>query len=301
MVVPAVWPPTIEGWKHTYSGKVRELYLPAGEVASAHPDLALVIASDRISAFDFVLDPSIPSKGALLTQLSNWWFEQFPDVPNHLRKDIQAPAEYEASSMIVARLEMIPIECVVRGYLTGSGFSEYQETGKVCGIVLAPGLKNGDRLPEPIFTPAFKAEQGEHDRNIDFAETVEIIGEELALKIRDLSLRIYSRAAEIAEKRHLIIADTKFEFGIDNAGVLTLADEVLTSDSSRYWDGDIWLSEESGAKSLASFDKQIVRDWLSDNWDKQGTPPHLPSEVVEKTRAKYMELYEKLTGSYFFG
>lgn len=301
MVVPAAWPPTLAGWTHTYSGKVRELYLPAGEAEHAHPDLALVIASDRISAFDFVLEPSIPEKGALLTQLSKWWFEQFPDVPNHLRNGLQPPAQYEASSMIVERLQMIPIECVVRGYLTGSGFAEYQETGEVCGIPLPAGLNNGDKLSKPIFTPAFKAEQGEHDRNIDFAETVSIIGEELAVKIRDLSLRVYARASEIAEKSGLIIADTKFEFGIDKNGVVTLADEVLTSDSSRYWDGDTWLSEPSGKKSLASFDKQIVRDWLSTNWDKQGTPPELPVEIVERTRFKYQELFEKLTGAYFLG
>ena len=203
--------------------------------------------------------------------------------------------------MIVERLQMIPIECVVRGYLTGSGFAEYQETGEVCGIPLPSGLNNGDKLSKPIFTPAFKAEQGEHDRNIDFAETVSIIGEELAVKIRDLSLRVYARASEIAEKSGLIIADTKFEFGIDKNGVVTLADEVLTSDSSRYWDGDTWLSEPSGKKSLASFDKQIVRDWLSANWDKQGTPPALPVEIVEQTRFKYQELFEKLTGAYFLG
>lgn len=288
-------PQQFAGWQHQYSGKVRELYFPSGENAQKHPELALVVASDRISAFDFVLSPGIPGKGELLTKLSNWWFEQLTDIPNHLRDGLEAPAEVAARSMVVERLDMLPIECVVRGYLTGSGLAEYRETGAVCGIELPPGLQNGDKLPEPIFTPAFKAEQGEHDRNIDFAETASIIGVELAEKLRDLSLEIYGRAVTLAESKGLIIADTKFEFGLDSAGVVTLADEVLTSDSSRYWDGEIWNSEPSGAKSLASFDKQIVRDWLSANWDKQGTPPELPENVIAKTSEKYQELYERMS------
>lgn len=261
----------------------------------------LVVASDRVSAFDFVLSPGIPNKGAMLTALSDWWFEQLSGadgerpIPNHLT-GTEPPTEVAGRSMVVKGLSMLPIECVVRGYLTGSGWAEYQSNGTVCGISLPAGLQNGDRLPEPIFTPAFKAELGEHDENISFERATEIVGEEVAMDLRDTSLEIYRRAAAVAEAHGLILADTKFEFGHDEHGVLTLADEVLTSDSSRYWDKQTWESGSTPAARMASFDKQIVRDWLSHNWDKEGTPPELPAEIVEQTAAKYAELLERLRG-----
>ncbi|WP_029151110.1 phosphoribosylaminoimidazolesuccinocarboxamide synthase [Microbacterium indicum] len=286
---------TIPGWNHVYSGKVRDLYRPAdgGETM-------LVVASDRVSAFDHVLEPGIPGKGALLTSLSLWWFHQLsgadggPAVANHLA-ETPAPAEVSGRAMVVRTLEMLPIEAVVRGYLTGSGWAEYQESGTVCGISLPAGLANGDRLPEPIYTPAWKAPLGEHDENIAFDRTVELVGEGRAAQLRDASLAIYRRAAATAEARGLILADTKFEFGVDPDGVLRLADEVLTSDSSRYWDLAAWQSGTTPAERMASFDKQIVRDWLAANWDKTGTPPELPAEIIERTAARYRELLEKLT------
>lgn len=286
-------PIDVPGWRHVYSGKVRDLYEPA----DGSRDRLLVVASDRISAFDFVLEPEIRGKGTLLTQLSNWWFEQL-DVPNHLLGSPEAfgiSAEVASRSMVTKRLTMYPIECVVRGYLTGSGWAEYQVTGTVCGLALPPGLSDGDRLPEPLFTPAFKAELGEHDENISFERACELVGVSVATALRDTSLDIYSRAAELAESRGVILADTKFEFGADADGTLTLADEVLTSDSSRYWDAAAYASGETLAERLASFDKQIVRNWLSANWDKQGTPPALPPEIVEQTLTRYRELYTRLT------
>lgn len=287
-------PIDIPGWRHVYSGKVRDLYEPA----DGSRDRLLVVASDRISAFDFVLEPEIRGKGTLLTQLSNWWFEQL-DVPNHLLGSPEAfgvSAEVASRSMVTKRLTMYPIECVVRGYLTGSGWAEYQVTGTVCGIALPPGLSDGDRLPEPLFTPAFKAELGEHDENITFERACELVGVSVASALRDTSLDMYSRAAKLAESRGVILADTKFEFGTDADGTLTLADEVLTSDSSRYWDAEAYASGETLAERLASFDKQIVRNWLSANWDKQGTPPALPPEIVERTLNRYRELFMRLTG-----
>lgn len=287
-------PIDIPGWRHVYSGKVRDLYEPA----DGSRDRLLVVASDRISAFDFVLEPEIRGKGTLLTQLSNWWFDQL-DVPNHLLGSPEAvgvSAEVASRSMVTKRLTMYPIECVVRGYLTGSGWAEYQASGTVCGIALPPGLSDGDRLPEPLFTPAFKAELGEHDENITFERACELVGLSVASALRDTSLDIYSRAAKLAESRGVILADTKFEFGTDTNGTLTLADEVLTSDSSRYWDAEAYASGETLAERLASFDKQIVRNWLSANWDKQGTPPALPPEIVERTLNRYRELYTRLTG-----
>jgi len=278
-------------WTKTYSGKVRDLYVRADE-----PQLVLMVASDRVSAFDHVLEPGIPSKGALLTQLSTWWFGQLPDVPNHLANaaGVDAPAELADRSMIVKRLEMYPVECVVRGYLSGSGWLEYQESQSVCGIALPAGLSDGDRLPAPIYTPAWKAPMGEHDENISFERTVELVGAEVATALRDASLDIFARASAIAETRGVILADTKFEFGADpETGALVLADEVLTSDSSRYWDAELYAA--GGPGRLASFDKQIVRNWLSANWDKQGTPPELPAEIVEQTAARYRELIERLT------
>ena len=276
------------GWTHVYSGKVRDLY----EYAE-HPSLMLVVASDRVSAFDHVLEPGIPGKGALLTQLTRWWFAQL-DQPNHLAAEGPAvPAELADRAMLVKRLDMHPIECVVRGYLTGSGWAEYRESGTVCGIPLPAGLSDGDRLPEPLYTPAFKAPMGEHDENITFERSVELVGASVATALRDASLAIFAAASSIALSRGVILADTKFEFGTDPAtGELTLADEVLTSDSSRFWDATLYAA--GGASRLDSFDKQIVRNWLAANWDKQGTPPALPAEIVERTAARYRELIERL-------
>jgi len=278
----------IPGWRHLYSGKVRDLY------ASEDPadTRILVVASDRVSAFDVVLSPGITDKGALLTRLSRWWFAQL-DAPNHLT-DGDLPEEVADRAMLAQSLEMLPIECVVRGYITGSGWAEYQEHGTVCGIALPAGLQNGDRLPEPLFTPAYKAPMGEHDENITFDRVVELVGADRAAELRDASLAIYRRAAAIAEEKGLILADTKFEFGTDADGTLRLADEVLTSDSSRYWDAEAWRTGSTPAERMASFDKQIVRDWLAANWDKQGEPPALPEEVVARTAARYRELIDRL-------
>lgn len=283
------------GWQHVYSGKVRDLY--------AHDDapaVMLVVASDRVSAFDHVLEPGIPGKGALLTQLTRWWFARLDagenPVPNHLATGPGLPAvpsEVAERAMLVKRLDMHPIECVVRGYLTGSGWAEYRASGTVCGIPLPEGLRDGDRLPEPLYTPAFKAPLGEHDENISFERSVELVGAPIAEALRDASLAIFRRASDIALERGVILADTKFEFGTDPAtGALTLADEVLTSDSSRYWDATLYAA--GGPSRMDSFDKQIVRDWLAANWDKQGTPPALPAEIVERTAARYRELIARL-------
>jgi phosphoribosylaminoimidazole-succinocarboxamide synthase len=279
---------SLDGWELDYSGKVRDLYR-----SPEHPGLVLMVASDRVSAFDHVLEPAIPGKGELLTRLSLWWFDQL-DVPNHLTDADVIPAEVAGRAMLVKSLDMHPIECVVRGYLVGSGWLEYQSSQTVCGIRLPAGLGEGDRLPEPIYTPAFKAPMGEHDENISFERTVEIVGPDVAGALRALSLKIFTAASEIAEERGVILADTKFEFGSDENGVLTLGDEVLTSDSSRYWDAERYAA--GGPDRLASFDKQIVRNWLLDNWDREGTPPALPQQVVERTAARYRELIERLTG-----
>jgi len=284
-------------WTHTYSGKVRDLY-----TSEDAPGSMLVVASDRVSAFDHVLEPGIPGKGELLTTLSNWWFEHL-DIPNHLLTDASAkvPEEFAGRAMLVKNLDMYPIECVVRGYLSGSGWLEYQQTQSVCGVPLPEGLTDGDRLPEPIYTPAWKAPMGEHDENITFERTVELVGLEAATALRDASLAIFAQASAIAEERGIILADTKFEFGADPVtGELTLADEVLTSDSSRYWDAVLYSA--GGPDRLASFDKQIVRNWLAANWDpstssgQASPPPTLPHEIVEQTAARYRELIERLTG-----
>lgn len=308
-VIPAS-PPALDGWRHVYSGKVRDLYVPADTADGAAPAHLLVVASDRVSAFDHVLSPGIPDKGVLLTTLSLWWFDRLAGadggrgLPNHLAADHMLegddaveliPDAVRGRAMLVRSLDMQPIECVVRGYLTGTGWAEYQATQTVCGIPLPEGLGDGDRLPEPLYTPAYKAPMGEHDENITYERSVELVGEETAAALRDLSLEIYRRAAAIAEKRGLILADTKFEFGYDDAGVLTLADEVLTSDSSRYWDAEAWRTGTTPAERMASFDKQIVRDWLAAHWDRQGQPPALPDDIVARTRARYAELLERLT------
>ncbi len=284
---------TVDGWTLAYSGKVRDLYIPETESSLDDSAMMLMVASDRVSAFDHVLEPGIPDKGALLTQLSQWWFAQLTEFPNHLL-GIAAPEAIADRSMVVRTLNMLPVECVVRGYLVGSGWSEYQQTQTVCGIPLPAGLNNGDKLPEPIFTPAYKAPLGEHDENISFEQACELVGHDTAEELRSASLAIYTRAAAIAESKGLILADTKFEFGRNReTGELTLCDEVLTSDSSRYWDAETYAA--GGINRLESFDKQIVRDWLAANWDKTGTPPTLPADIVEQTAARYRELISRLT------
>ena len=283
----------LPGWTHAYSGKVRDLYVPEGQDLASAPRI-LVVASDRVSAFDHVLEPGIPGKGALLTRLSTWWFSRL-GVANHLREPDSTtppvPADVAAASMLVANLDMFPIEAVVRGYLTGSGWLEYQQTQSVCGVALPAGLHDGDKLPEPIYTPAWKAPLGEHDENISFERTVELVGPEDAAAIRNMSLQIFAAASAIAAEHEVILADTKFEFGRDReTGQICLADEVLTSDSSRYWDAREYAAGNRGL----SFDKQIVRDWLSAHWDKQGTPPPLPADIVAQTAARYAELITRL-------
>lgn len=284
--------PELPGWTHIYSGKVRDLYVPS-DGDEAH---LLVVASDRISAFDHVLEPPIAGKGAILTALSQWWFERI-DLPNHLAPaGPAAPAEVAERAMVTKRLEMYPIECVVRGALTGSGYAEYLRTGSVCGIALPEGLTDGDLLDEPIYTPAYKAPLGEHDENITFERSAELVGLEVAEALREASLRIFARARDLAAERGVILADTKFEFGRDpRTGELTLADEVLTSDSSRYWDAKAYAKGTTPAERLASFDKQIVRNWLAANWDRSGEPPVLPQEIVDRTLERYRELSARLT------
>lgn len=278
----------IAGWTHTYSGKVRDLY-ESNDPALSH--LILVVASDRVSAFDHVLEPAIPNKGAYLTTLTNWWFERL-GVPNHLSHEVAVPKEVAGRGTMAKKLDMFPVECVVRGYISGSGWKEYEANGTVCGIELPAGLQFGGKLPEPIFTPAYKAPMGEHDENITFERVTELIGAENAKALRDLSLKVFKQASELAENAGLILADTKFEFGIDPAtGQITLGDEVLTPDSSRYWSKEAW---ENGERK-DSFDKQLVRNWLAENWDQNGTPPALPESIVTQTSAKYAELVECLT------
>jgi phosphoribosylaminoimidazole-succinocarboxamide synthase len=293
----------LPGWTHTYSGKVRDLYVPADDAAGAAirtelGDVVLVVASDRISAYDHVLLTPIPGKGVVLTQLSLWWFEQLADlVPNHV-VSTDVPAAVAGRAMVCRRLAMFPVECVVRGYLTGSGLAEYRVDGHVTGIPLPDGLVDGSRLPEPIFTPATKAELGEHDENVPFSTVVARLGDETAATLRDLTLAVYARAEGIARERGVILADTKLEFGTAEDGAVTLGDEVLTPDSSRFWPADGW---EPG-RAQPSFDKQYVRDWLTSSasgWDRSSDapPPALPADVVERTRARYLEAYERLTGS----
>ncbi len=278
----------IAGWTHTYSGKVRDLY-ESEDPKLSH--LILVVASDRVSAFDHVLEPAIPNKGMHLTTLTNWWFERL-EIANHTSHEIEVPKEVAGRGTIAKKLDMFPIECVVRGYISGSGWKEYEANGTVCGIQLPAGLQFGGKLPEPIFTPAYKAPMGEHDENITFERVIELIGADNAAALRELSIKVFKQASELAEQAGLILADTKFEFGIDPAtGRITLGDEVLTPDSSRFWSKAAW---ERGERK-DSFDKQIVRNWLADNWNQQGTPPELPKEIVAQTAGKYAELVERLT------
>jgi phosphoribosylaminoimidazole-succinocarboxamide synthase len=283
--------PSIIGWKHLRTGKVRDLY-------TNDDNEILLVASDRISAFDWVLPTPIPNKGAVLTQLSLFWFELLADiVPNHIISD-DVPASVIDRAVIVAPLEMFEVECVARGYLTGSGWSEYQSNSSVCGNSLPAGLLDGSQLPQPIFTPATKAEIGDHDENIDFAHCEKIVGTETAADLRGLTLKLYETAAEFAHSRGIILADTKFEFGTDESGEITLGDEALTPDSSRFWEASSW--KPGGAQP--SFDKQFVRDYLiSSGWDKKSPPPELPNEIVEKTAARYEEAYFRITGSRFNG
>jgi phosphoribosylaminoimidazole-succinocarboxamide synthase len=285
--VPGV-PPA--GLTRLYSGKVRDIYRAAGGVL-------LLVASDRISAFDYVLDTPIPDKGKILTQLSLWWFERLADiVPNHL-VDAPVPAELAGRTMACMPLRMVPVECVARGYLTGSGLADYRADGTVAGVVLPPGLTDGSRLPEPLFDPDSKAPPGQHDQNISRAAVVAMIGDGPAAELERITLAVYRRGAEIAAERGIIVADTKLELGFDESGTLRLGDEVLTPDSSRFWPAESWQP----GRSQVSFDKQFVRDWLTSavsGWDRHGgqPPPPLPADVVEKTRQTYVAAYERITG-----
>ena len=280
-------------------GKVREVYDASTPAA---PDRLLLVASDRISAYDHVLPTPIPDKGRVLTQLSVWWFDQLTPVlaefgaTHHLLSASDVPAEVAGRAMLVRRLEMLPVECVARGYLSGSGTVEYQRTGSIRDVPLPAGLVEGSRLPEPVFTPSTKAEQGEHDEAIDFAAVVAAVGAERAEALRELTLALYRRGAEIALEAGIVLADTKFEFGLDPDGGLVLGDEVLTPDSSRFWPATLW----SPGAAQPSFDKQYVRDWLtSSGWDRVSPPPELPADVVAATRERYVTAYERLTGTAF--
>jgi phosphoribosylaminoimidazole-succinocarboxamide synthase len=276
--------------RHLYSGKVRELYQAADGVL-------LLVATDRISAFDHVLPTAIPDKGKILTQLSLWWFERLADIVPHHLLDVPVPAEFAGRAMACRPLQMVAVECVARGYLTGSGLADYRRDCTVCGVRLPAGLTDGSRLPEPIFTPATKAPAGQHDENIPATAVADLTGERTAAELRRITLEVYQRGADLAAGRGIIVADTKIELGFDAEGTLRLADEVLTPDSSRFWPADQWLP----GRSQASFDKQYVRDWLTSpqaGWDRDSgePPPPLPDEVVQRTRQKYIEAYERITG-----
>ncbi|MBG6216104.1 phosphoribosylaminoimidazole-succinocarboxamide synthase [Arthrobacter sp. CAN_A6] len=291
--------PELPGWTHVYSGKVRDLYEPAD---GGDSDVVLVVASDRISAYDHVLATEIPDKGRVLTQLSLWWFEHLAGVPNHvLGSDAAAgvPEAVAGRAMICRKLEMYPIECIARGYLTGSGLIEYRASGTVCSLPLPEGLVDGSRLEPALFTPSAKAEVGEHDENISYDAVVMAVGDDAADQLRSLTLDIYARAEVIARERGIILADTKVEFGLDPlTGLITLGDEVLTPDSSRFWDASLY----SPGQAQPSFDKQFVRDWLTSDasgWDRSAPPPPLPDDVVDRTRGRYVEAYERLTGRTF--
>ncbi|GAA5005176.1 phosphoribosylaminoimidazolesuccinocarboxamide synthase [Kitasatospora paranensis] len=287
-------PVQVPGLVHLHTGKVRDLY------RADNGDLVMV-ASDRTSAFDWVLPNEIPDKGRILTQLSLWWFERIADlVPNHVvstELPAGAPADWQGRTLVCRSLDMVPVECVARGYLAGSGLEEYRVSRTVCGIALPEGLEDGSELPAPVYTPALKAEVGEHDENVPYEETARRLGPELAATLRQTTLAVYSRARDIARDRGIILADTKFEFGLLD-GELVIGDEVLTPDSSRFWPADQWQP----GHAQPSFDKQFIRDWLASpasGWDRKGEepPPALPADIVERSRAKYVEAYERLTGT----
>jgi phosphoribosylaminoimidazole-succinocarboxamide synthase len=287
--------PALTDYRHLASGKVRELY-------RIDDDHMLFVATDRISAFDYILDTAIPDKGRILTAMSVFFFG-LVDAPNHLAgppDDPRIPAEVLGRALVVRRLDMVPVECVARGYLTGSGLLDYQRTGAVCGIHLPAGLVEASKFDQPLFTPATKAEIGAHDENIPFERVVEMVGEDRAAELRDLTLKTYSQAAEHALTKGIIIADTKFEFGADDEGRLVLADEVFTPDSSRYWPADSYTE----GRVAPSFDKQFVRNWLTgpdSGWDRHGSqpPPPLPPDIVQATRERYIEAYERISGLTF--
>jgi phosphoribosylaminoimidazole-succinocarboxamide synthase len=278
------------GLRHIYSGKVRELY-------QTDDGFLLLVATDRISAFDFVLETPIPDKGKILTQLSLWWFSRLADVvPNHL-VDAPVPPEFADRAMACRRLSMVPVECVARGYLTGTGLADYRRDGAVAGVELPPGLTDGSRLPEPVFDPDTKASQGEHDQNLTASELAGLVGRDTAAELARITLAVYERGAGLAAERGIIVADTKIEFGFDDAGTLRLADEVLTPDSSRFWPASSWRP----GRSQVSVDKQFVRDWLTSpasGWDPGSgePPPALPDEIVDQTRQTYIAAYERITG-----
>lgn len=288
----------LPGWRHVYSGKVRDLYEPE----DGPDDVVLVVASDRISAYDHVLATEIPDKGRVLTQLSLWWFERLAGIRNHvIASDVASgvPAAVEGRAMICRKLAMYPIECIARGYLTGSGLLEYRASRTVCSRPLPEGLVDGSRLEPVLFTPSAKAEVGEHDENITYDAVVMTVGDDAAAQLRSLTLDIYTTAEAIARERGIILADTKVEFGLDPVtGRITLGDEVLTPDSSRFWDAAL----HAPGQAQPSFDKQFVRDWLTSDasgWDRRSEPPALPDDVVVRTRARYIEAYERLTGRTF--
>jgi phosphoribosylaminoimidazole-succinocarboxamide synthase len=289
--------PPIDGTEPVHSGKVRDLYrIVEGE----HAGRLLMVASDRISAYDFVLDSTIPDKGSILTRMSLWWFDQLADiVPNHV-VSTDVPRHLAGRAVICEELAMFPVECVARGYLTGSGLLDYRATGEVCGIALPDGLEDGSRLPEPLFTPATKAALGDHDENVSYDAVVATVGDEAASRLRALTLAVYARAEQVARERGIILADTKLEFGARPESTIVLADEVLTPDSSRFWPAAEW---EPG-RGQPSYDKQIVRNWLTSpesGWDRASgeAPPALPQAVIDRTRARYVEAFELLTGERF--
>lgn len=294
-------PIQLAGWRHVYSGKVRNLYEPL-EAEPGTSETLLVVATDRISAYDHILSPGIPDKGKILTQLSLWWFDRLAeeiDVPHHV-VSTDVPAEVSGRAMVVKRLDMFPIEAIARGYLTGSVLAEYHQSGTVTGIPLPDGLMDGSKLDPAIFTPSAKAEVGEHDENITFAQMIDRIGQESAAAIRDKTLQLYTAAERIARSAGIILADTKVEFGVDANGVITLGDEVLTPDSSRFWDAATYQP----GRAQESFDKQFVRDWLASaasGWEQASdtAPPQLPEDVVEKTAQRYREAFRRLTGRAF--
>ena len=286
--------PSLPGMRHLHSGKVRDLYeVESGE----HAGRLLMVASDRLSIFDFVLDTTIPDKGEILTRMSLWWFDQLADLVPHHVVSTDVPDAVRGRAVVCERLDMFPVECVARGYLTGSGLLDYQASGEVCGVALPAGLADGSRLEAPIFTPATKAELGDHDENVSYDAVVATIGAEDAARLRDLTLQVYGRGAELARERGILLADTKLEFGRRADGANVLGDEVLTPDSSRFWPAD----DYAPGRTQPSYDKQIVRNWAlspESGWDRSSgeAPPPLPPEVVERTRSRYVEAYERLTG-----